>query len=97
MWPEGRKPRPWPLGEVVGSHSDLQSHLPSSGFLLDCKHAQEHPTQRMRLCLLAFMLRGLVVAPGLFPLLTSRLCLCEVPCFEGASSVAGKQEDSPLV
>lgn len=43
MWPEGRKPRPWPPGEVVGSHSDgadLHSHLHSSGFLLDCKHTQ---------------------------------------------------------
>ena len=43
MWPEGRKQRPWPLGEVVGDHSngtDLQSHLHSSGFSLDYKHAQ---------------------------------------------------------
>ena len=43
MCPEGRKPRPWPLGEVVGDHSngtDLQSHLHSSGFSLDYKHTQ---------------------------------------------------------
>ena len=87
MWPEGRKPHPWPLGEVIGRHSDgadLHSHLHSSGFLLDCKHTQGTSHQRMRLCRLAFMLCGLVVAPGLFPLFTSRLCLCEAPCFGGS-------------